>query len=86
MMYSNEERRRIAELMLELERQPTQQRQASPALARFITLQEWAALNFSKVPHNNTLLRWANEGRIQPQPEKIGRIWRVKRDAKYRSD
>jgi hypothetical protein len=86
MMYSLEERRRLAELMLELERNPGAQRPAPTVLARFITLQEWAALNFSKVPHNNTLLRWANEGRIQPQPEKIGRIWRVKRDAKYRSD
>lgn len=86
MMYSQEERRRIAELMLELEQQPTTQRPAPPVQARFLTLQEWAQLNFSKVPHSNTLLRWVNEGRIQPQPEKIGRIWRVKRGAVYRGD
>lgn len=84
MMYSAEERRRIAELMLELERRPTTERPAPAVQARFITLQEWATLNFSKVPHNNTLLRWVNEGRIHPQPEKIGRVWRVKRDAVYR--
>ena len=85
-MYSAAERRRLAELMLELERQPTKDRAVASIQARFITLQEWAAENFSKVPHNNTLLRWVHEGRIQPQPEKIGRIWRVKRDATYRAD
>jgi hypothetical protein len=53
---------------------------------RFITLPEWAALMFSKVPHNNTLLRWVHEGRIQPQPQKIGRCWRVKPSAEYRAD
>jgi predicted site-specific integrase-resolvase len=58
----------------------------SQAQPRFITLAEWAAIMFTKVPHKNTLNRWANEGRIQPQPQKIGRIWRVKRDAVYRSD
>lgn len=53
---------------------------------RYITLQEWAVIMFSKVPHNNTLLRWANEGRIQPQPKKIGRVWRVKPNAEYKGD
>jgi predicted site-specific integrase-resolvase len=41
---------------------------------------------FSPAPHVNTLRRWVNDGRIQPQPEKIGRIWRVKREAKYVND
>ncbi|SDF79264.1 MULTISPECIES: excisionase [unclassified Duganella] len=86
MMYSQEERRRIAELMLELERQPTAQRPAPGMQARFITLQEWAKLNFSKVPHDNTLLRWVSQGHIQPQPQKIGRIWRVKHDAVYKAN
>ncbi len=53
---------------------------------RYITLAEWAASMFTKVPHKNTLNRWANEGRIQPQPEKIGRIWRVTRNAVYKGD
>ena len=53
---------------------------------RYITLQEWAQLNFSKVPHNNTLLRWVHEGRIQPQPIKIGRVWQVKPAAEYISE
>jgi hypothetical protein len=85
MMYSKEEQRRLAELMLEIELQP-----AAPARTgikpRFITLQEWGAINFSKPPHNNTLLRWVHEGRIQPQPEKIGRVWRVKPAAVYKAD
>lgn len=53
---------------------------------RFVTLDEWATAMFTKVPHINTLRRWVSEGRIQPQPQKIGRIWRVKRDAVYRGD
>lgn len=53
---------------------------------RYITLQEWAESMFSKVPHSNTLLRWVNDGRIHPKPEKIGRVWRVKRDARYLND
>jgi predicted site-specific integrase-resolvase len=38
---------------------------------------------FSKIPHRNTLQRWVHEGHIQPQPEKIGKTWQVKRDARY---
>jgi len=53
---------------------------------RFITLTEWASMMFSKVPHNNTLLRWVHEGRIQPQPKKIGRMYRVARNAEYMAD
>jgi predicted site-specific integrase-resolvase len=51
--------------------------------SRYITLQEWAELMFSKIPHRNTLQKWVNEGRIQPQPKKIGRAYQVKRDARY---
>lgn len=53
---------------------------------RFITLQEWAESMFSTVPHRNTLLRWIHEGRIQPQPMKIGKGYQVKREAEYRPD
>lgn len=35
---------------------------------------------FSKVPHTNTLLRWVHDGRIQPQPKKVGKAWQVTRD------
>lgn len=51
--------------------------------SRYVTLQEWAELQFSKVPHTNTLLNWVRDGHIHPKPEKIGRKWQVKRDAKY---
>lgn len=51
--------------------------------SRYITLQEWAAMMFSKTPHNNTLLKWVHDGHIQPRPQKIGRKWQVKRDARY---
>lgn len=53
---------------------------------RYVTLPEWAAMMFSKVPHQNTLLRWVHEGRIQPQPKKIGRAWRVRPTAEYVED
>lgn len=56
------------------------------ATTRYITLNEWAASQFSRVPHYNTLIRWANEGRIQPQPVKIGRAWQVRPHAEYVCD
>lgn len=53
---------------------------------KYVTLAEWAAAMFSKAPHSNTLIRWVHEGRIQPQPKKIGRAWRVQPNAEYVSD
>jgi len=53
---------------------------------RYITLREWAEMMFSKVPHQNTLLRWVHEGRIQPQPQKVGKRWQVKPSAEYKAD
>lgn len=50
---------------------------------RYVTLQEWAAEMFSKVPTPNTLMRWARDGHIDPPPRKVGRAWQVKRDAQY---
>jgi hypothetical protein len=51
--------------------------------SRYVTLKEWAELMFSKIPHKNTLLRWVRDGHIYPAPEKVGKSWQVKRDAKY---
>ena len=51
--------------------------------SRYVTLKEWAQLMFSKTPHANTLLRWVHEGHIQPMPQKVGKQWQVKRDARY---
>lgn len=53
---------------------------------RYITLNEWATSQFSKVPHYNTLIRWVHDGRIQPQPKKIGRAWQVRPNAEYVED
>jgi hypothetical protein len=53
---------------------------------RYVTLPEWAAAMFSKVPHQNTLLKWVHEGRIQPAPKKVGRAWQVKPTAEYVGD
>lgn len=51
--------------------------------SRYVTLKEWAEIMFSKAPHQNTLLRWVHEGHIHPRPEKVGKHWQVKRDARY---
>jgi hypothetical protein len=54
---------------------------------RYIPVSAWAALVFGEhAPHNNTLLRWVRDGRIQPQPKKIGRQWWAKPEAEYVSD
>lgn len=51
--------------------------------SRYITLVEWAQVNFSKTPHMNTLRRWVHDGHIRPKPKKVGKAWQVKRDAEY---
>lgn len=48
-----------------------------------ITLADWAAAQFAKVPHVNTLRKWAREGHIQPEPELIGREYFVLPNARY---
>jgi hypothetical protein len=62
---------------------PAKRAQVAP---RYVTLDEWAQATFSHPPHKNTLFRWVNEGRIQPQPRKIGRRWWVEPTAEYRAD
>jgi hypothetical protein len=54
---------------------------------RYVPLAIWAHLMFGEYsPHVNTLRRWVNDGRIQPQPRKMGRYWFVKVDAEYVPD
>lgn len=48
-----------------------------------ITLQEWAAREYAKVPHRNTLQRWARDGWIFPIPEKHGRTYMVESHARF---
>lgn len=65
------------------------QRQAAPAPGnpRYLPLSVWATQVFGEhVPHQNTLLKWVHEGRIQPQPKKIGRGWFLVPHAEYVSD
>lgn len=51
---------------------------------KLLTLESWAALRYpDKPPSINTLRRWCREGRIQPQPGKHGKSYRVLEDAQY---
>ena len=62
----------------------------TPVLAaqpRLVPVAVWAASLFGdRAPHNNTLLRWVHDGRIQPRPRKIARIWWVTPNAEYIGD
>lgn len=59
----------------------------TPGSPRFVPLKVWATLLLGEyAPHYNTLLRWAHDGRIQPQPRLIGRKWFVQPDAEYIGD
>jgi hypothetical protein len=59
----------------------------APINPRYVPLTVWATQVFGDhCPHNNTLLKWVHEGRIQPQPKKIGRGWFLVPHAEYVSD
>jgi len=50
-----------------------------------LPLKEWAKRQYGDfAPHRNTLLKWVRDGRIQPQPEKQGRAYFFKPEAKYK--
>ena len=56
-------------------------------LPRFVPLHIWIALLLGEhAPHHNTYLRWVHDGRIQPQPIKVGKSWYVRKDAAYVPD
>lgn len=51
---------------------------------RLITLESWAAETYGEAaPHINTLRRWARDALIVPTPEKHGRTYYVRPDARY---
>lgn len=53
---------------------------------RLVKLKEWAQMVFGDhIPHEQTLRNWVRDGYIQPPPEKIGKFYYVKPDAKYKS-
>jgi hypothetical protein len=54
---------------------------------KYVPLAIWADQLFGEfAPHKNTLLRWVHEGRIQPQPVKMGKYWFVLPNAEYTPD
>jgi len=56
-------------------------------LPRYIPLTFWIVLLLGEhAPHKNTVLRWVHEGRIYPQPIKVGKQWNVRKDAAYVPD
>lgn len=53
-------------------------------MPRLIPVSEWAVLVFGEhKPHPSTLLRWIHDGKIKPQPKKIGRTYFVAPTAEY---
>ena len=49
-----------------------------------ITLEDWAQRTYGhNAPHRNTLRRWAREAHIYPPPEKHGRQYFVRENARY---
>lgn len=53
-------------------------------MTKLLTLEEWAKRNYEQpVPSQQTLWRWARNGKIYPAPEKHGREYRVHEEAFY---
>jgi len=54
---------------------------------KWIPLKAWAKRVYGDfMPCNHTLLKWAHDGLIQPQPKKHGRFWKVCPNAEYKDD
>lgn len=52
--------------------------------AKLITLEAWASATYGEAaPRMNTLRRWARDALITPTPEKHGRTYYVRPDARY---
>ncbi|PWC10499.1 excisionase [Brenneria corticis] len=53
-------------------------------MTKLLTLEEWAKRNYEEPrPSQQTLWRWARNGKIYPAPEKHGREYRVREEAIY---
>lgn len=54
-------------------------------MPKLIPLSEWAVEMFGEKhkPHVNTLHRWVHDGRIRPQPKKVGNRFFVDPKAEY---
>ena len=49
---------------------------------RKIPLTTWAAHHYSPPPSPWVLRRWCRDGEITPAPERVGREWYVREDAR----
>ena len=47
-----------------------------------ITLEAWAARQYDPPPSPWILRRWARDGEISPMPEKVGKSYYVREDAR----
>ena len=47
-----------------------------------IPMTEWAALHYSPAPSPYVLRQWRERGEIHPAPEKVGREWMCRADAR----
>ncbi|MDD5393154.1 MAG: excisionase [Thiothrix sp.] len=53
-------------------------------MKKLVLLETWAKMRYPDLtPTIRTLRRWVKEGRIQPQPIKHGKYFRVREDAVY---
>ena len=53
-------------------------------MKKLLTLETWASMRYpDSTPTIRTLRRWVKEGRIQPQPIRHGKLYRVRDDAQY---
>jgi predicted site-specific integrase-resolvase len=50
--------------------------------AKMIPIETWAARLYDPPPSAWQLRRWARDGEITPAPEKVGREWYVREDAR----
>lgn len=54
------------------------------AKSKLVPISVWAKdLVRDKPPHPNTLRAWVHDGRISPQPTRLGRRFYVAEDARY---
>lgn len=48
-----------------------------------VRFDEWLKQNFDPVPHIQTARRWISQGKVYPQPIKVGRAYYVEKNAVY---
>jgi hypothetical protein len=51
-------------------------------MAQCIPLSEWACLHYCPAPSPYVLRQWRERGEIHPAPERVGKQWMVRQDAR----